>query len=139
MSETTISRRSRVVAVTIATTTSQASVFRCEDFAGGCLSLAGASSAVTRVDVYGSDQADSPAGVLHFAGGDVARITISREQGTTTQTIRTASTATQTVTVYSARDAVYSLPAATFAARHIRLVSDADIGPGAVSFVALKS
>jgi hypothetical protein len=135
MSTIAISRRQRAYVVKIGTAAAQSTPIRFDDMAGAAVALANPSTAATVLRVYGSVDDDAYAAVFDSAGGQ-ATIPITRLSGTAVETVGTT---TQTITVFTAVNAVYALPDAAFPIPFVRLVSDHDLGTAAIVFVSTKS
>lgn len=115
MSEARIHRYTQHVAVVASTATSQGTTIRLDDAAGMMVSVAGASTAATRLAVYGSHD-DVTYAAVHGSDGAAAEVVL-----------------------VSGTSATYPLPDAAFALRYVRLVADADLGTGASVTVSVKS
>jgi hypothetical protein len=135
MNEITIRRRQRVHAVAVGTVASDSTTLRFDDMAGASIFVADPSTAATVLRVYGSFD-DATYRQLHDDTGAAATITLSRLSGTAVETVGTA---TQEITVFTAVPAAYSIPAAAYPLRYVRLVADSDLGSAATVVFASKS
>ena len=135
MSEIFIMRRNRIRTVQVAEAPAASSSIMFTDAAEALVHVKQASSAASKIEIYCSIADDTFEPLLE-ADGSPACIMLARASATAVETVGTA---TAEITVYSATNAAYALPRAAAAARYLRLVSDAPLGPDALVMISCKS
>lgn len=123
MSETTIIRRERDVAITLHSTTTLATTLNLGDMAGGVVSLGTFSTNAATLQCFGATAEAGPYRRLFGADGSAADITLSATTGTPS----------------SSEGRVYSLPDAVFALPFLKIVSATTNSTGTSGVVVFKS
>lgn len=118
MSEPKIRRKFKAIPVTLATSTAAATTLRWDDVAGGSLEMGTVATAVTTIQVWGSDATTGTFGRLYKVDGSAADMTLAPS--------------TTEARVYALPDEVYGCGA-------IRLVANNAAATAATAIVMMKS
>jgi hypothetical protein len=118
MSEIKIRRRSRSLAVTLSTSTANATTLRLEDFAGGAIDIGTTVTAVTTLRIFAASTEVGPYRRLHDDTGDPADVVLSPS---------------------TIEGRVYPLPDALFAVQFAKLLVNSTAGEGVQATVTIKS
>ena len=113
MSESTLSHRTRNVDIIVTTSVSSSTSLSCGDVAGGVVIVSGVTASAT-LTFQGSHDGQTFA-PLFDAGGAAATLVVPADGGAVV------------------------LPDAVYALRHLKLISDSDLGTAAAVVVMLKS